>query len=424
MMTRRVAHYYPFLIAFLMILIPPTFGLWRLSVDNETIISPGNVFELGVFRGTSSFSGSEYYYLGIWFKRFPRIIVWVANGDTPLYNSTAFLKISGSHLYLLNVTGGLVWQANATIQDPFSGESVVAELLDSGNFVVRYANNSKPDGILWQSFDYPTDTLLPGMELGLFLQGAFQRKSLTSWAGPGDPANGRFTYGVDTRKDNFLESLIYDEYYVETARLEPSYAKIFRTYSNNQRVSCSLRTSINASYYAALRLSYDGVLRWWEWSPKAREMNSLWVLPDEDCDKYNECGPNARCFMSPLKACECLEGFHMSLSDGKEMGYVQNGCLRKSQLNCSVNHVFRKLPNAKLPRIDDDNMVEMSLGLEQCQEKCLKNCSCTAFANMEIPNGGSGCVTWVGDLNDIRTYQQQLLGQDFYLKVVPTHLVG
>jgi hypothetical protein len=44
-------------------------------------------------------------------------------------------------------------------------------LLDSGNFILREQNS---DGStrqnLWPSFDYPTDTLLPGMKLGVGLK--------------------------------------------------------------------------------------------------------------------------------------------------------------------------------------------------------------------------------------------------------------
>lgn len=47
---------------------------------------------------------------------------------------------------------------------PSPPSPVVAELLPNGNFVLRDKNN--PDTVLWQSFDHPTDTLLPEMKLG------------------------------------------------------------------------------------------------------------------------------------------------------------------------------------------------------------------------------------------------------------------
>ena len=43
--------------------------------------------------------------------------------------------------------------------------SPVAQLLDSGNFVLKDLINGS-ESIVWQSFDYPSDMLLSGMKLG------------------------------------------------------------------------------------------------------------------------------------------------------------------------------------------------------------------------------------------------------------------
>lgn len=52
---------------------------------------------------------------------------------------------------------------------------------------------------MWQSFDYPSDTILPGMKLGLFdlKPGQHQNLFLTSWIILGVPASGAFNVGVD-----------------------------------------------------------------------------------------------------------------------------------------------------------------------------------------------------------------------------------
>lgn len=77
---------------------------------------------------------------------------------------------------------------------------VVAELLANGNFVMRYANNNNdPSGVLWQSFDYPTDTLLPEMKLGLDLKTGSNRY-LRSWKSPDDPASGDHSYKLETHQ--------------------------------------------------------------------------------------------------------------------------------------------------------------------------------------------------------------------------------
>jgi hypothetical protein len=38
-----------------------------------------------------------------------------------------------------------------------------------------------------------------------------------------------------------------------------------------------------------------------------------------------------------------------------------------------------------------------------------------AYSNLDIRNGGSGCVLWFGDLVDMRTLSQW--GQQFYIRV-------
>ncbi|CAA7014238.1 unnamed protein product [Microthlaspi erraticum] len=52
---------------------------------NRTIVSPGEVFELGFFKTTTSSQGNDRWYLGIWYKTISeKTYVWVANRDNPL----------------------------------------------------------------------------------------------------------------------------------------------------------------------------------------------------------------------------------------------------------------------------------------------------------------------------------------------------
>ncbi|XVF82390.1 hypothetical protein PTKIN_Ptkin16aG0043200 [Pterospermum kingtungense] len=62
-------------------------------------------------------------------------------------------------------------------------------------------------------------------------------------------------------------------------------------------------------------------------------------------------------------------------------------------------------------------LVDMNLGLKQCEEKCLSNCSCLAYASAyyESKQGNIGCLTWHGDLVDARTFPDA--GQDLYIRV-------
>ncbi|KAF6154142.1 hypothetical protein GIB67_016394 [Kingdonia uniflora] len=54
---------------------------------------------------------------------------------------------------------------------------------------------------------------------------------------------------------------------------------------------------------------------------------------------------------------------------------------------------------------------DKSFSLKDYENKCLKNCSCRAYAITGI----SGCTTWYGDLIDIREFTNG--GQDIFVRV-------
>ncbi|KAJ0983618.1 hypothetical protein J5N97_011873 [Dioscorea zingiberensis] len=81
------------------------------------------------------------------------------------------------------------------------GESGGAALGETGNLVVGEAESTvNPDKAAWQSFDHPTDTLLPGMKLGWDLRTGLNR-NLTAWASSSDPAPGPYTMAMDIQGD-------------------------------------------------------------------------------------------------------------------------------------------------------------------------------------------------------------------------------
>ncbi|CAL5393207.1 unnamed protein product [Camellia sinensis] len=71
-----------------------------------------------------------------------------------------------------------------------STRDLVARLMESGNRVVQDANDESGH-FLWQSFDYPCDTLLPSIKLGKnFVMGL--ERHLSPWKSSNDPAPVRF----------------------------------------------------------------------------------------------------------------------------------------------------------------------------------------------------------------------------------------
>ncbi|KAH7546539.1 hypothetical protein FEM48_Zijuj01G0211600 [Ziziphus jujuba var. spinosa] len=117
---------------------------------------------------------------------------------------------------------------------------------------------------------------------------------------------------------------------------------------------------------------------------------------------------------SPI--CECLDGFVPRSQNEWEVLNWSNGCSRKTPLDCRRGEGFIKFLDVKLPDLLDF-WLNKSISLHECKEMCLKNCSCIAYANSDIRDGGSGCLMWFGDLVDVRELRVQLTKQDVYIQL-------
>ncbi|XP_019191698.1 PREDICTED: G-type lectin S-receptor-like serine/threonine-protein kinase CES101 [Ipomoea nil] len=165
--------------------------------DWEHLTSAKAIFKLGFFSISAGYSGPinpENRYLGIWYTKVPNEPVWIANRDSPLPDSSGSLIIDAHGKLKISHVGGMITVSNVSTM---SGNNVGATLLDSGNLVVREVHgNGSFGGVFWQSFDYPTDVLLPGMKLGVNLKTGHVWK-LSSWLSEQVPGSGAFELGLD-----------------------------------------------------------------------------------------------------------------------------------------------------------------------------------------------------------------------------------
>lgn len=95
---------------------------------------------------------------------------------------------------VLNGQKRVLWSTDVS---NFANNSV-AQLLDSGNLVLRGGNSDESNDngrILWESFQHPSDTFLPRMQLGANLQ-KNEKTVLTSWKDDSNPSPGSFSLGM------------------------------------------------------------------------------------------------------------------------------------------------------------------------------------------------------------------------------------
>ena len=143
-------------------------------VDGQELVSSGESFVLGFF----SPGDSKKRHLGIWFKNIsPLTIVWVANRENPLNDSYGHLSIGADgNIVLRDGAENIIWSSKSSRAIKVS----IAKLLDSGNLVLMDGSDGNTDSYIWQSFENPADTLLPGMKLGWDVKTGLHL-FLTSW---------------------------------------------------------------------------------------------------------------------------------------------------------------------------------------------------------------------------------------------------
>ncbi|KAK9084987.1 hypothetical protein Sjap_025398 [Stephania japonica] len=357
--------------------------------DGDTLVSNGGIYTLGFF----SPGNSKLRYIGIWYNKIPeQTVVWVANRNNPINSSSLGVAKVDEHGNLGIFNGNAstpVWSTN--ISAPSGVHSTVCKLLDSGNLVLLEQNKG---GLLWQSFDHPTNTLLPGMKVGMSLKVArdFSQKRANS-----DLANRALEWPI-----------------MEWSSIDDALFDIQIHFLNNpDEISFSFSTQ-NTSILSRIFMDDLGFLQRWNWVEATRRWNNVWSAPADGCDNYGKCGLYGKCNTNSDTICSCLPGFEpKSQRNWNSLDRTQ-GCARKRDLLCGKGDGFLKLEKVKVP--DTSNArVNMSLGIKECEIQCRNNCSCTGYASADINGGGSGCLAWFGDLIDIREYTDG--GQDFYLRV-------
>ncbi|XP_050286209.1 G-type lectin S-receptor-like serine/threonine-protein kinase CES101 [Quercus robur] len=155
--------------------------------DGDELVSAQGNFKLGFFT-----LESKNYYLGIWLNdNNTRLqnLVWVANRDAPIFNNSGSLTIDDYGNLKISYNGSL----SIVLYSGQEASNASAVLLDTGNFVLHETISERQ---LWQSFDYPTNALVPGMRLGVNWKTG-HTWSLTSWRGVLVPAAGSFTLALE-----------------------------------------------------------------------------------------------------------------------------------------------------------------------------------------------------------------------------------
>ncbi|XP_050368985.1 G-type lectin S-receptor-like serine/threonine-protein kinase At4g27290 [Argentina anserina] len=173
---------------------------------------------------------------------------------------------------------------------------------------------------------------------------------------------------------------------------------------------------LTTSLESGLVINRSGDLQRFMWTGTRNINRIIYSAPEDKCGAYNVCGAFGLCSVNFPQLCACLQGF------GQNNSSMSSRCVRRTPLSCNAdNDGFKKFTRMKLPD-KSLSLFDKTMTLEECEKTCLKNCSCTAYANLDVKDEGTGCLMWFDALNDIKEFDTG--GQDLFVKMATSELVS
>ncbi|KAL6269341.1 hypothetical protein ACE6H2_026252 [Prunus campanulata] len=364
---------------------------------NSSWQSPSGEFAFGFKQ-----IGKDGFLLAIWFNKIPeRTIVWSANGNNLVPQGSQVELTSDGQFMLKDATGKGIWSADS----PGTGFAYAA-MLDTGNFVLANQDSST----LWQSFDQPTDTILPTQILTQN-SNLYARYTATNYS------RGRFLFKLQSDGNlglyttNFPQDFAnFNSAYWSVKTTDTIFQVIFNQsgliYLASGNGSVLNIISSNAvsiqDFYQRATLEYDGVLRHCFYpkstSSSARRWPMAWssitFLPPNICSSITEdmgggaCGFNSLCRLENegRSICDCPHGY--TFIDPND---VRKGCKQKfvpqSCDQASPEHLFdfQDMQNTNFPLGDYEHFKGVTENW--CRQNCLDDCFCA----VAIVNSAGDC---------------------------------
>ncbi|KAK6932456.1 PAN/Apple domain [Dillenia turbinata] len=386
--------------------------------DHETIASGNGTYRLGFF----SLDNSSNRYVGIWYNISETTIVWVANRDKPVEDSSGVFTVSeDGNLQVLNGQGEILWSSNVS---NINGNTS-AQLLDTGDIVLTEVSTGR---YLWESFQDPSNKFLPSMKLTANLQ-TNEKLLITSWKSNSDPARGSFSGGLDPLSISQFFIWNNSQPYWRSGPWNGNiFVGIYDMYSvvtdgfsviTDQGTAYISYNYADKSYLTNLILYYNGTFVQRKWNYGEKNWEDIWLAQKTECDVYGKCGPFGSCYPQNSPLCSCMRGFEPRHLEEWSRGNWSGGCVRKTPLQCDRNDVkkgkedgFFWLSTVKIP----DSERWSASNEDACRSECLNNCSCVAYGYYS----GIGCLSWSGDLIDIQKFPKN--GEDIYIRVAYSEL--
>uniref|UniRef100_A0A2N9HJA1 Receptor-like serine/threonine-protein kinase n=1 Tax=Fagus sylvatica TaxID=28930 RepID=A0A2N9HJA1_FAGSY len=357
------------------------------------MVSPSGEFAFG-FRPLPNNGKENQYLLAVWFNEIENItIVWSANGNTPAPQGSELKQNSNSEFILNDPQGNELWKA------PRKGsKSSCAAILDNGNLVIL----DEQYNAIWESFNEPTDTILPGQTLR-------KPSKLRSRQSETNYSDGRFQLSLQMDGNLVLYSLsmpsqnLDNPYYATMGTINWDSQLIFTEAGymyidggNGRTLNLTKEDpGSNETYYYIARIDHDGVFRIYKHLRKKDETSGgscppSWTevqgIPEDICQAFVSntntiggglCGPNSLCSNDgPKVRCTCPPGFSALDQSDDWAGCTPDFALPSCQKENRDLVEFKELIHVNWPFSDYQLLQGPHVNRTSCENHCRDDCLC------------------------------------------------
>ncbi|CAI9296340.1 unnamed protein product [Lactuca saligna] len=345
------------------------------------ILSVKHRFACGFFCNGTCTS----FLFAILFNTNDHVILWSANRDNPVGEGAILNFTAAGELMLQDVDGSIVWTTNT------AGKSVAfMDLTDNGNLVLF--DNTK--SMVWQSFDHPTDCLLPGQKL---FQGQklIPSVSSTNWTAQkdlyhlevifqgliayiGNPPQVYYSNFPDNTNTHIRRTFI--ELFIDESG--SSSFDIVTGGGGNGQLEFGNHPGFSPLY---IKLMPDGHLKAFAWEWNLQKPLEADMLTINGCYPFS-CGRNAICLDFANQQCICPETDYFKAVDDQQ---PYKGCFPVTPLTCNATQDQHFIELKNINYFGD--IVDMEVrDVEACKQACWNSCSCKAAIFEYSSNSSSG----------------------------------
>ncbi|XP_037442068.1 G-type lectin S-receptor-like serine/threonine-protein kinase SD2-5 [Triticum dicoccoides] len=355
-------------------------------------------------------------------------VVWSANRASPVRDNATIELTRHGDLVPRDADGSTVWSSGT------SGKSVAGmEITKRGNLVMfdqKYA-------IVWQSFDHPTDSLVPGQSL---MEGMRLTPNISA---------------TNSTKNQCYVTVLRDGLYGYVESTPPQLYFSYPPVKNNETVNGQTKVTFQngslsiiiqvqkkpyhvwstqstdlglmadimlppSQFSQYIKLESDGHLRLHQWS----DNENRWIESDVmemmsgDCAYPTVCGEYGICTNGQ---CSCP---HESNTNPNYFKPVDDrkanlGCKPLNPISCQDMQHHELLMLTDVSYSDQSHAIVNLTNRNDCKQACLKNCSCRAVMFRYGQEDSYGKCFWVTKVFSLQSIQPEAAryNSTAYLKV-------